>query len=44
MHESWTILSALAPLTERITLGTLVMRSTFRDPCLLAKMAATSTR
>src|SRR5262249_22577877 len=38
---SWTVLSALAPLTQRIELGTLVMCGTFRDPGLLAKMAAT---
>jgi probable F420-dependent oxidoreductase len=41
MYESWTILSALAPLTERITLGTLVMCDSFRNPGILAKMAAT---
>jgi alkanesulfonate monooxygenase SsuD/methylene tetrahydromethanopterin reductase-like flavin-dependent oxidoreductase (luciferase family) len=41
MYESWTILSALASVTERITLGTLVMCGTFRNPGLLAKMAAT---
>ena len=41
MYESWTILSALASLTDRIALGTLVMCGTFRHPGLLAKMAAT---
>jgi FMNH2-dependent dimethyl sulfone monooxygenase len=41
MYESWTILSALAAVTDRITLGTLVMCGTFRNPGLLAKMAAT---
>ena len=41
MFESWTILSALAPITDRIGLGTLVMCGTFRNPGLLAKMATT---
>lgn len=41
MYESWTILSAIAAVTERIALGTLVMCGTFRNPGLLAKMAAT---
>jgi probable F420-dependent oxidoreductase len=41
MYESWTILSALAAVTDRISLGTLVMCGTFRNPGLLAKMAAT---
>jgi probable F420-dependent oxidoreductase len=41
MYESWTILSALASVTRRITLGTLVMCGTFRNPGLLAKMAVT---
>ena len=41
MYEAWTILSALAAVTDRVQLGTLVMCTTFRDPGLLAKMAAT---
>ncbi len=41
MHESWTLLSAVAALTERVELGNMVLCSTFRDPGLTAKMAAT---
>ncbi len=40
-HEAWTILAAIADATERVELGTLVMCTTFRNPALLAKMAAT---
>ncbi|MBT0160066.1 TIGR03560 family F420-dependent LLM class oxidoreductase [Candidatus Bathyarchaeota archaeon A05DMB-2] len=39
--ECWTALSALATLTNRIRLGTMVTCNTFRNPALLAKMAAT---
>jgi probable F420-dependent oxidoreductase len=41
MFESWTILSAVASVTDRILLGSLVMCASFRNPGLLAKMAAT---
>ena len=40
-HEAWTMLSALAAATERVELGTLVLCSNFREPGLVAKMAAT---
>lgn len=39
--ECWTMLAALAALTTRIELGTLVLCAQFRNPAILAKMAAT---
>src|SRR2546429_200958 len=39
MHESWTIVSAVAATTERVEIGTLVMCSSFRSPGLMAQMA-----
>jgi probable F420-dependent oxidoreductase len=41
IHECWTILSAVAEATSRVELGTIVMCTAFRNPALLAKMAAT---
>jgi probable F420-dependent oxidoreductase len=41
-HEAWTIVSAVAAVTERVEIGTLVLCSTFRNPSLVAKMAATA--
>ncbi len=41
IHEAWTVLSAIAEATERVTLGSIVMCTEFRNPALLAKMAAT---
>ena len=38
--ESWTVLSALAAVTEKIRLATLVTSVAYRNPALLAKMAA----
>ena len=39
--EAWTLLAALAAVTERVTLGTLVACTAFHPPAVLAKMAAT---
>jgi probable F420-dependent oxidoreductase len=39
--EGWTMLSALAAVTQRIELGPLVACTHFRNPAVLAKMAAT---
>lgn len=40
-HECWTMLTALAAVTERVELGTTVLCAGFRNPALLAKMADT---
>jgi alkanesulfonate monooxygenase SsuD/methylene tetrahydromethanopterin reductase-like flavin-dependent oxidoreductase (luciferase family) len=37
--ECWSFLSALAAVTSRVELGTLVLCAGFRNPALLAKMA-----
>ncbi len=39
--EGWSMLSALAAVTHKVELGTLVTCSSFRNPALLAKMAHT---
>jgi F420-dependent oxidoreductase-like protein len=39
--ECWATLSALSSVTEKIRLGTMVTCNSFRNPSLLAKMAAT---
>jgi probable F420-dependent oxidoreductase len=39
--EAWTLLGALAAVTERVALGPLVACAAFHPPALLAKMAAT---
>ncbi len=41
MLEGWTTLAALAGITNRIRLGTLVLGNTYRHPAVVANMAAT---
>ncbi len=40
IHESWTLLTAVAALTSRVEIGPLVLALPFRNPALTAKMAA----
>lgn len=39
--ECWSVLTALAAVTRRVELGTMVLATTFRNPALLAKMVDT---
>ena len=41
MLECWTLMSAMAEITQRIRIGTMVLCNAFRSPALLAKMTAT---
>ncbi len=44
VYECWTLLPALAAVTERIRIGTLVSPTSVHHPALLAKRAATIDR
>src|SRR5262245_5382681 len=39
--DGWSLLAGIAAVTQRITLGTIVSCTSFRNPALLAKMADT---
>ncbi len=39
-YDAWTTLALLTPQTERIRLGTMVSSQSYRNPALLAKIAA----
>ena len=41
IFEGWSVLAALGPITERMTLGLMVGANTFRNPGLTAKVATT---
>jgi probable F420-dependent oxidoreductase len=40
IHEAWTVLSAVAAITSRVEIGPMVLALPFRNPALVAKMAA----
>src|SRR5207247_1887352 len=42
--EAWSVMSALAAVTKRVEIGAQVLCQSFRNPALLAKIAATTDR
>jgi probable F420-dependent oxidoreductase len=40
IHESWTVLTAVAAITKHVEIGPMVLALPFRNPALTAKMAA----
>jgi alkanesulfonate monooxygenase SsuD/methylene tetrahydromethanopterin reductase-like flavin-dependent oxidoreductase (luciferase family) len=40
LHEAWTVLTAIAAVTSRVQLGPMVLCTSFREPGITAKMAA----
>jgi alkanesulfonate monooxygenase SsuD/methylene tetrahydromethanopterin reductase-like flavin-dependent oxidoreductase (luciferase family) len=40
-YECWTLLSAIAGFTDDVNIGSLVLANDYRNPALVAKMAAT---
>ena len=40
IHECWTVLTAVAAITSRVEIGPMVLALPFRNPALVAKMAA----
>lgn len=40
-YECWTLLSAIAGFTDDVNIGSLVLSNDYRNPALVAKMAAT---
>src|SRR5690242_6030492 len=41
LHDAWTLLSAVSAVTSRVELAPFVLCSAFRNPGLVASMAAT---
>ncbi|HAL47688.1 MAG: LLM class flavin-dependent oxidoreductase [SAR202 cluster bacterium] len=41
-HEAWMLTAAVAGMTEKLRMGHLVTGNTYRNPALVAKMAATT--
>ena len=41
IYEAWTLVAAVAGMTEKLRLGHLVSGNTYRNPALVAKMATT---